>query len=179
MITKNITWNVTNKKGLSDPFNVTATDLEDALCNALIHLGWDITPALIESEPEPEIQLESVSDDFPSKDEFLTSSQVIDLAKDHNLELMLSLNSFLTRRFLGHECHGFYSHKSGTGDGVEITADDFLRIYPNSHGNVWHVLRASKAIRSQAPDKSVALKAKGFLASLFYLSTYSRLFYIG
>ncbi len=185
MSAKNITWTVANKKGSVDPFNVTGHDLEDAVCNALVHLGWDITPALIkpepepESESEPEIHIESASDDLSSKDEFITSSKVIDLAKDHNLELMLSLNGFSTSRYLGHECHGFYSHKSGTGDAVEITADDFLRIYPNSHGNVWRVVQLSKSEPYKKAPQSLPVTIKGFFASCFYLATYSRLFYLG
>ena len=38
MTTKNITWNVTNKKGSADSFNVNAPNLEEALCDALIAL---------------------------------------------------------------------------------------------------------------------------------------------
>jgi hypothetical protein len=41
MNTKNLTWNVTSLNG-ADPFDVVASNLEDAVCDALVALGWTI-----------------------------------------------------------------------------------------------------------------------------------------
>jgi hypothetical protein len=115
MITKNITWNVPSLKG-ADPFDVVAPNLEEAVCDALVKLGWNISPSLNkESEPEPELEPLKLIDDCPSKDEFITNSALLDFAKVHSLELSLSLNGFQTTRFLGAEYNGLYSHKCRNG----------------------------------------------------------------
>ena len=146
------------------------------MCDALVKLGWTISPSLIQSEPLLEVT-ECLSNDFPSKDEFITSSVLLDLAKDHSLELSLSLNGFLTNRFLGAEYNGLYFHKCGNGELSQITAEDFLRIYPDAHGNVWRVDRV--ITKEPASRRSLVLKIKGFFANCFYLATYSRIFYLG
>jgi len=53
MNTKNLTWNVTSLNG-ADPFDIVAPNLEDAVCDALVALGWTISPGLVKSDPEPE-----------------------------------------------------------------------------------------------------------------------------
>lgn len=174
MNTKNITWNVTSLKG-ADPFDVVAPNLEDAVCDALVKLGWTISPSLVKFEPESESY--KLSDNCPSQDEFITSSVLLDLAKDHSLELSLSLNGFLTKRFLSLEREGFYSHKFGNGAVHEIYAEDFLRIYPDAHGKVWRVDRVLS--KEPASCRSLVLKIKGFFANCFYMATYSRIFYLG
>ena len=193
MITKNITWNVTSLKG-ADPFDVVAPNLEEAVCDALVKLGWTISPSLIQSEPESASCIhcgriyddanQCLSDDCPSKDEFITSSVLLGLAKDHSLELSLSLNGFLTTRFLSAEHEVLYSHKFGNGEVTYISAQDFLRIYPDTLGKVWRVVRLVS--KEPAAHKSLALTIKnltlsfkGILANCFYLATFSRIFYLG
>ena len=195
MNAKQITWNVTSLNG-ADPFDVVAPNLEEAVCDALVKLGWTITPSIVQNEPESESEAcihcgrvyddanQCLSDDCPSKDEFINSSTVLDLAKDHSLELSLSLNGFLTKRFLSLEREGVYSHKFGNGAVHKLYAEDFLRIYPDAHGKVWRVDRVLS--KEPAVHKSLALsikgivlKFKGLLASCFYLATYSRIFYLG
>ena len=138
MNAKQITWNVTSLKG-ADPFDVVAPNLEDAVCDALVKLGWTISPSLVKSEPESEPEAcvhcgrvyddadQCLSDDCPSKDEFITSSALLDLAKGHSLELSLSLNGFLTKRFLCLEREGVYSHKFGNGAVHELSSEDLSR----------------------------------------------------
>ena len=188
MNSKQITWNVTSLKG-ADPFDVLAPSLEDAVCDALVKLGWTISPGLVKPDPESESEdcvhcgrvyddaNQSLSDDFPSKDEFITSSALLDLAKDHSLQLLLSFNGFQTTRFLGAEYNGLYFHKCGNGELSQITAEDFLRIYPDALGNVWRVVRVIS--KRPVPRRSLVLKIKDFFANCFYLATYSRIFYLG
>ena len=188
MSAKQITWNVTSLKG-ADPFDVVAPNLEDAVCDALVKLGWTISPSLVKAVPESESEAcvhcgrvyddanQCLSDDCPSKDEFITSSALLDLAKDHSLQLLLSINGFLTTRFLGAEYNGLYFHKCGNGELSQITAEDFLRIYPDSLGKVWRVVR--QISKTPMPRRSLVLKMKDFFANCFYLATYSRIFYLG
>ena len=188
MNAKQITWNVTSLKG-ADPFDVVAPTLEDAVCDALVKLGWTISPSLVQSQPESESEAcvhcgriyddanQCLSDDCPSKDEFITSSALLDLAKDHSLQLLLSLNGFFSTRFLSAEHEGFYSHKCGNGELSQITAEDFLKIYPDALGKVWRVVRVIP--KTPMPRRSLALKIKDFFANCFYLATYSRIFYLG
>ena len=187
MIAKNVTWNVTSLNG-AEPFDVTGSDLEEAVCTALIALGWTISPSLVKSEPNDEHECphcgrvyddsdECLSDDCPSKDEFITSQDLLVLAKDQSLELELSLNGFLTRRFLSAEHQGIYSHKGGNGDVSEISAEDFLRIYPVALGKVWRVVR--KIPKMPAPHRPLVDSIKDFFAKCIYLATYSPAFYLG
>lgn len=179
MNAKQITWNVTSLKG-ADPFDVVAPNLEEAVCDALVKLGWTISPSLVKPDPDPAIRVDanqSLADDFPSKDEFITSSVLLDLAKDHSLQLLLSINGFLTTRFLGAEYNGLYFHKCGNGELSQITAEDFLRIYPDALGKVWRVVR--EIPKTPMSRRSLVLKIKDFFANCFYLATYSRIFYLG
>jgi len=179
MNSKQITWNVTSLKG-ADPFDVLAPCLEDAVCDALVKLGWTISPGIVKPDTDSEIHVDanqSLADDFPAKDEFITSSALLDLAKNHSLELSLSLNGFLTKRFLSLEREGVYSHKFGNGAVHEISAEDFLRIYPDAHGKVWRVDRVIS--KEPVSRRSLVLKIKNFFANCFYLATYSWIFYLG
>ncbi len=186
MIAKNVTWNVTSLNG-AESFDVVGSDLEEAVCVALVALGWTISPSLVKKyEPVHECSDcgrvyddsdQCLSDDCPAKDEFITSTALLDLAKDQNLELLLSLNGFLTTRFLGAEYQGIYTHKCGNGELSQMTAEDFLRIYPATLGKVWRVVRGIP--KEPVPDKSLALTIKGFIANCIYWATYSPTFYLG
>ena len=85
--------------------------------------------------------------------------------------------AFRLRDFLGAEYNGLYSHKCGNGELSQITAEDFLRIYPDSLGKVWRVVR--QISKTPMPRRSLVLKIKNFFANCFYLATYSRIFYLG
>lgn len=186
MNTKNLTWNVTSLNG-ADPFNVVAPNLEDAVCDALVALGWTISPSpvIAGSEPEPcrhcgrvyDDAEQCLSNDCPSRDEFITSSDILVLVKNQGLELLLSLNGFPTKRFLSAGQEGLFSHTCGNGEVSEISAEDFLGIYPDALGKVWRVVRVVS--KKPVSRKSLALTIKGLLANCFYLGTYTRMFYLG
>lgn len=152
MIAKTVTWNVTSLNG-AEPFDVTGSNLEEAVCTALVALGWTISPSLVKSEPNDEYECphcgrvyddsnECLSDDCPSKDELVTSSDVLALSKSHNLKLEFKFAcNFWSSQSLSSDYDGYYSHQITDGDINRVSTEDFLRIYPDSLGKVWRVER--------------------------------------
>ena len=75
-----------------------------------------------------------------SDDSLLTSTEVLDLARDHNIELSLSLKSGLrATHYLYSEPDGQYFHKDIDGVIREIYPEDFLDTYPDSLGKIWRI----------------------------------------
>lgn len=71
--------------------------------------------------------------------DLFTSLEVIDLAKDHNLELSLAFNdSFMTGIFLGAKSGDYHLFRRVDGYS-KIKEHEFLRAYPLSQGDVWRV----------------------------------------
>ena len=181
MITKNITWNVTRIKGathkVATDFDVVAPNLEYAACDALLSLGWDMTPSRnlkMESEPEPDLQPDS-SDETLVTDSFI-SSEILDLAKDKHLRLLLLLDGgFFTNRSLSREFDGSYLHQGGNGDATQLSAEDFLRIYPDTLGKVWSVVDASNKPKLPGVQFNPLSRIKAFFASSFCLLAFSRM----
>jgi hypothetical protein len=147
------TWVAQSDNGC-DPFEVIAAGLEDALRDALHAIGWTVSskqddPDAGDSDDSSESDEPHVSSDVlletegyvgSNESQLLTSIQILDIAKDHDLELsMFSDNGFRVTHFLGAENKGHYSHEGCDGDTSRITAKDFLRAYPNSLGKIWHV----------------------------------------
>ena len=73
-------------------------------------------------------------------DSLLTSTEALDLARDHNIELSLSLKSGLrATHYLYSEPDGQYFHKDIDGVICEIYPEDFLDTYPDSLGKIWRI----------------------------------------
>lgn len=77
----------------------------------------------------------------------LTTLQLIDLAKDHHLQISLALNGgFRTGLFLGAQSAlGLHSHRGFDGRTHQVMPVELLRYYPNSLGKVWRIDRKSPA----------------------------------
>jgi hypothetical protein len=90
---------------------------------------------------------------------------VLFLARNQRLQLSLSLSGFLTTRFLSAESDGFYSHTCGNGEVTKITADDFMRIYPDAMEAVWRVVQVMSI--KPVPTKSFLTSVKSVFASSF------------
>lgn len=73
--------------------------------------------------------------------DLFTSLEVIDLAKDHDLELSLFVNEdlFLTNIFLGAKSGDHHLFRRVDGHSKMIREHEFLRAYPLSQGDVWRV----------------------------------------
>jgi hypothetical protein len=157
------------------------------VCDALIALGWTVPPRRVKTNPVSEAGQflhgarvygdagdtgECLPAACPSKDAFITSADVLVLAKNQSMELLLSLNGFLTKRFLSSEKEGVYFHKVDNGDLVTISAEDFLRIYPDTLGKAWRVVRVVP--EKQTPRRSLVTLIKDFLVSCFCLTVYFR-----
>ncbi len=121
---KESTWKVISENGC-DPFEVTASSLNDALRDALHAIGWDVLP----------IQRNSLV--FRTEDSCLTSTEVIGLAKDHDLKLSLFSAGIRFMHYLTSIPGGEYLHEAMDGITREINAEDFLDTYPDSLGKIW------------------------------------------
>jgi hypothetical protein len=93
--------------------------------------------------PHVAAELSSQQDDAQATlldDSLLTSTEALDLARDHNIELSLSLKSGLrATHFLCSEPDGQYFHKDIDGVIREIYPEDFLDTYPDSLGKIWRI----------------------------------------
>jgi hypothetical protein len=124
---KESTWKVTSDNGC-DPFEVTASSLNDARRDALHAIGWDILP----------IQRNALA--ILTGDSFLTSTEVIELAIDHDLKLSLLLAAGLRiMHYLSSDHDGQYLHEGMDGVIHEIIQEEFLDAYPDSLGKIWCV----------------------------------------
>lgn len=85
---------------------------------------------------------ECLSDDCPSKTELLTSSEILELAKHHNLKFsLLQDGDFRGTHYLhfGYDHIYFYKDRDRDHEVTEIRAEDFLYVHPDSLGKVWRV----------------------------------------
>lgn len=160
----NLTWNVTNLKVKDQSFSVNGESLEDAVCNALLSLGWNITLG---------------QEIIKSEDEFITSSELLVLAKKQSMELSLCLNGFFTKRFLSKETDGAFSHNIDNGETLKMSREDFLRVYPNELGKVWRITRVENSVKPIVKSHSLMFKIKKFISKIFSLTAYLPTFYMG
>jgi len=124
---KESTWKVISENGC-DPFEVIAAGREDALRDALHAIGWTV------SSKQEDVQA------IPLDDSLLPSTEVLGLAKDHDLKLSLSLAGGLrATHYLSSDHDGQYFHEGMDGVIHEIIPEDFLDTYPDSLGKIWHV----------------------------------------
>jgi len=80
--------------------------------------------------------------DYPSKTELLTSSEILELAKNHNLKFaLLQDGDFRGTHYLhfGYDHIYFYKDCDRDREVTEIRDEDFLYIHPDSLGKVWRV----------------------------------------
>lgn len=77
----------------------------------------------------------------------LTTLELLDLAKDHHLDMSLGLNGgFRTGLYLGAtSALGLHTHRGSDGRYHQILPVELLRFYPNSLGKVWHIDRKTPA----------------------------------
>lgn len=77
----------------------------------------------------------------------VTTLELLDLAKDHHLDMSLSLNEgFRTGLYLGAvSALGFHTHRGTDGRYHQILPVELLRFYPNSLGKVWRIGRKTPA----------------------------------
>ncbi|MBS3963757.1 MAG: hypothetical protein KGZ80_04525 [Methylomonas sp.] len=77
----------------------------------------------------------------------LTTLELLDLAKDHHLDVSLSINGvFQADLYLGATSSlGFHALRRTDGRTHKVLPVDFLRFYPNSLGKVWRVDRKTPA----------------------------------
>ena len=77
----------------------------------------------------------------------LATLELLYLAKDHHLDMSLSLNEgFRTGLYLGAtSALGLHTHKGTDGGFHQIFPVEFLRFYPNSLGKVWRIDRKTPA----------------------------------
>jgi hypothetical protein len=77
----------------------------------------------------------------------LTTLELLDLAKDHHLQVSLALKgSFRTDLYFGAQSAlGLHSHKGFDGLIRHVLPVEILRYYPNSHGKVWRIDRKTPA----------------------------------
>ena len=77
----------------------------------------------------------------------LTTPELLDLAKDHHLDVSLSTNEvFQSSLYLGAASSlGFHMFRRTDGRSHQILPVDLLRFYPNSLGKVWRVDRKTPA----------------------------------
>lgn len=87
----------------------------------------------------------------------LTSLEVLDLAKDHDLDLSLFVNEdlFLTNIFLGAKSGDHHLFRRVDGHSKMIKEHEFLSAYPLSQGDVWRV--DSKTPAKQADQFMVSV----------------------
>jgi hypothetical protein len=85
---------------------------------------------------------ECLSDDCPSKTALLTSSEILELAKNHNLQFsLLQDGDFRGTHYLhfGYDHIYFYKDRDRDHEVTEIRAEDFLYVHPDSLGKVWRI----------------------------------------
>lgn len=77
----------------------------------------------------------------------LTTVELLDLAKDHHLDISLASNAdFRKGIFLGAQsARGLHSFKGFEGRNHQVKPVDILRYYPNSLGKVWRIDRKTPA----------------------------------
>ena len=138
---KESTWKVTSDNGC-DPFEVTASSLNDARRDALHAIGWDILP----------IQRNALA--ILTGDSLLTSTEVLELANEHDLKLSLILpGGHPATHYLGGFHRDYYFLDGMDGAIQEISSDDFLDTYPDSLGNVWLIIeKTSTVAKTQVLD---------------------------
>ena len=123
---KEATWKVISDNGC-DPFEVTASSLNDVRRDALHAIGWDVLPKKVNSLA------------FQTEDSCLTSTEVIELAKDHDLKLSLYAAGIRFMHYLSSDQDGQYFHEAMDGIVHQIIPEDFLDTYPDSLGKIWCV----------------------------------------
>ena len=77
----------------------------------------------------------------------LATLELLYLAKDHHLDMSLSLNGdFRTGLYLSATSTlGLHTHRGTEGSSHRILPVEFLRFYPNSLGKVWRIDRKTPA----------------------------------
>lgn len=186
---KETTWSVKSDNGC-DPFEVIAAGREDAFRDALHAIGWTVAPKQDDHDGSPsecafecdqcgriyDDADECLSDDCPTKDELLTSSDVLILADSHDLQLSKLLDGGLQSSHILSGClFGELSHKGDDGKNRRITSKDFLRAYPNSLGKVW---RVEKKISVKTVPRMFAVIRDAILRKALNVSFFSPLTYL-
>lgn len=104
-----------------------------------------------------------------SVDDLMISSTVLALAKEFGLKLSfifspgLETSQSLALNLSNEE---FYSHQIAKGDITDISAQTFLRIYPDSLGKVWRVDRKDPLVQKQGRVSSNVNNAFAFCAKV-------------
>ena len=169
---KESTWQVTSDNGC-DPFEVTASSLNDARRDALHAIGWDVLPKKVNSLV------------FQTEDSCLTSTEVIELAKDHDLKLSLFSAGIRFIHNLLSDHNGQYFHEAMDGIVHQIIPEDFLDTYPDSLGKIWTVHQktdlclTSKVVLEIARDNDLKLHLilPGGHPATHYLGGFHRNYY--
>ena len=69
----------------------------------------------------------------------MTSTEVIELAKDHDLKLSLYAAGIRFMHYLSSDQDGQYFHEAMDGIVHQIIPEDFLDTYPDSLGKIWRL----------------------------------------
>lgn len=91
---------------------------------------------------------------FQTEDSCLTSTEVIELAKDHDLKLSLYSAGIRFMHYLTSIPGGQYLHATMDGITRKINPEDFLDTYPDSLGKIWRLHAREIAIKPNVPDKT-------------------------
>ena len=89
---------------------------------------------------------------FQTEDSCLTSTEVIELAKDHDLKLSLYSAGIRFMHYLTSIPGGQYLHATMDGIIRKINPEDFLDTYPDSLGKIWRLHAREIAIKPNVPD---------------------------
>jgi hypothetical protein len=106
----------------------------------------------------------------------LTTLELLDLAKDHHLDMSLSFNGcFRTGLYLGATSTlGLHLHRGTVGRSHRILPVEFLRFYPNSLGKVWRIYRKTPA---KSVYRTFCSIRKSIVKQMISLSYFSPLVY--
>jgi hypothetical protein len=106
----------------------------------------------------------------------LTTLELLDLAKDHHLDMSLSINGgFRTGLYLvATSTLGLHTYRGSDGRSHQILPVELLRFYPNSLGKVWRIYRKTPA---KSVYRTFCSIRKSIVKQMISLSYFSPLVY--